>query len=163
MAIDPGTPFVTNDEIARVLFHVASILEMTQDNVYRVRAYRRAALGVVMLPRPLAEYVVRGEDMPLPGVGTRIRGRLQELVNTGHMGVYASLLDELGEPMVSLLALEGVGPKRAKWLVEGLHIQTLQDLADAAETGKIRQLKGFGPKLEEMLGHQAEDMLDRAA
>src|SRR5579875_1891936 len=162
MAIDPGTPFVTNDEIARVLFHIASILEMTEDNVYRVRAYRRAALGVVMLPRPLAEYVVRGEDMPLPGVGTRIRGRLQELVNTGRMGVYAALLDELGEPMVSLLALEGVGPKRAQRLVEGLHIHSLQELADAAHEGKIQRLYRFGPKIEEQLGQQADEMLEAA-
>jgi len=162
MELNNDTPFVTNDEIARVLFHVASILEMTQDNVYRVRAYRRAALGVVMLPRPLAEYVVRGEDMPLPGVGTRIRGRLQEMVNTGRMGVYAALLDELGEPMVSLLALHGVGPKRARRLVEELEIHSLQELADAAHEGKIQRLYRFGPKIEEQLGQQADEMLEAA-
>src|SRR5437588_10114221 len=145
-------PFVTNDEVSRVLFHVASILEMTQDNVYRVRAYRRAALGVLMLPRPLADYVSRDETPNLPGVGARIRARLQELVNTGHMGVYETLLEEIGEPFASLLSLHGVGPKTAMRLVNELHISSLPDLAQAAQEGRIRRLRGFGLKREANLG-----------
>jgi DNA polymerase (family 10) len=156
-------PTVTNEEVARVLFQVASILEMTQDNPYRVRAYRRAALGVTLLPRQLVDYVAAGSDLPLPGVGKRIKGRLHELVNTGKMGVYATLLDELGEPFVSLLALHGVGPKTATRLVNELSIESLSDLAEAAREGKIRKLRGFGPKRETSLGNQAEALLEEAA
>ncbi|MGH2448920.1 MAG: helix-hairpin-helix domain-containing protein [Chloroflexota bacterium] len=164
MSFDPSTPFVTNDEIARILFHIASILEMTQDNMFRVTAYRRAALAVMLLSRQLSEYVVQDEDLPLPGVGKSIRGRLKELVNTGRMGVYASLLDELGEPLVSLLALHGIGPKTAMRLVNELHVRSLHDLADAAAQGRIRRLRGFGRRKEELFGRQAEHLLaDQAA
>lgn len=159
---EDSTPYVTNAEIARILFHVASILETTQDNIYRVRAYRRAALGILMLQRPLAEYVLDGEEAPLPGVGDRIRGRLKELVNTGQMGVYAALLEDVGEPVVSLLALYGVGPKTAMRLVSELKLNSLQDLVDAAHAGKIRELRGFGKKREAQLAQRAEALLHAA-
>ena len=158
-SISIDTPYATNDEVARILFHVASILEMVDDNVYRVFAYRRAAFRVLMLPRQLAEYYLHGEEPPLHGVGDRIRGRLRELINTGRMGAYESLKDELGEPVVSLLALNGVGPKTALRLVKELQVESLEDLADAARHGRIRQLRGFGEKREARLGEQAEAFL----
>ncbi|HZU11645.1 MAG TPA: helix-hairpin-helix domain-containing protein [Chloroflexota bacterium] len=160
---DHDIPYPTNDEIARILFRIASLLEMTQDNIYRVRAYRRAALGVVLLKRPVADFVLDGERPPLPGVGDRIHNRIRELVNTGHMGVYEALLDELGEPLASLLALHGVGPRTAVRLVEELQIASLEDLAQAARAHRVQRLRGFGPKREASLGEQAESLLDGAA
>ncbi len=164
-SLNPDTPFVTNDEISRILFHIASIIELIEKdpNPYRVRAYRRAAFGMLGLPRPLVDYVVAGVEPPLPGVGQRIRGRLRELVNTGHMGVYGALIEELGEPLGSLLALRGVGPKTAIRLVEELHIASLEDLAAAAKSGRIRALHDFGPKREASLGMQAEEILEAVA
>jgi DNA polymerase (family 10) len=161
--MDSTTPFITNQEIARVLFQIASMLEMMEANPFRVRAYRRAALSVLFLPKALVEYFGRHEEPPLSGVGERIRGRLAELVNTGHLGTYEALLEEVGEPMMSLLSVQGVGPKTALRLVSELGINSLQDLADAAGAGKIRALHGFGPKKEEALRTRAEAILDAAA
>jgi DNA polymerase (family 10) len=158
-----GIEFVSNSEVARILFQIASILEMTQDNIYRGRAYRRAALGVLLLQKSLADYVIAGEEPPLPGVGERIRRRLCELVNTGRMGVYDGLLAELGEPLSSFLALHGVGPKTATRLVAELHVASLPDLLQAARGGRIRTLRGFGPKREANIGDQAELALQAAA
>ena len=163
MTTEQDISYPSNQEIARVLFQVASLLEMTQDNFYRVRAYRRAALGVLMLRKPVAEYVAADEKPPLPGVGDRIHGRLRDLVNTGHMGVYETLRAEIGEPLASLLAIHGIGPKTAIRLVQELHIGSLADLAEAARAGKIQNLRGFGPKRESSLGRQAEMILDGAA
>lgn len=155
----PELLFVTNEEVARILFQIASLLDMMQENTYRVRAYRRAALGILLLPKPLAEYVSENEDPPLPGVGERIRARLHELVNTGHMGLYEGLLEDVGEPVMSLLALRGVGPKTAIRLARELNIRSYADLAEAARAGRIQALRGFGPKREAQLGSQAEARL----
>lgn len=162
-SINPDTPAATNEEVARILFQIASILEMTQDNIYRVRAYRRAALATLLLPRPLVDYVAADVEPPLPGVGERIRNRLRELVNTGRMGVYAALLEDLGEPLASLLSLQGVGPRTAVRLVDELQISSIRDLAEAARRGRISTLRGFGSKREAKLGSQAEAFLDGAA
>jgi DNA polymerase (family 10) len=156
---DPDTPFVTNAEIAHILFRIASLLDLVDDNEYRVRAYRRAAFRVLLLAEPLVDYVHRGEEPPLHGVGPRIRARLIELLNTGHMGVYEALLEDVGEPVASLLHLHGVGPKTAIRLVRDLHIGSLTELADAAREGRIRMLRGFGAKREAQLGRLAEEAL----
>jgi DNA polymerase/3'-5' exonuclease PolX len=38
-------------------------------------------------------------------------------------------------------------------------VQSLEDLAEAARAGKIRELRGFGSKREARLGEQAEAVL----
>lgn len=161
--IDSSAAYATNEEVARVLFQLASLLDMLQDNPHRVRAYRRAALGVLFLPKPLGHYIAENEDLPLPGVGEHLRGRLRDLINTGHMGVYEALLEDLGEPVVSLLSIRGIGPKTALRLVRELQIGSLRDLAEAARSGQIRTLRGFGPKREAHFGREAEAALLRGA
>lgn len=159
-----STPVATNEEVARVLFQAASLLDVIGENPYRVRAYRRAALGVLLLPRQLADYVVEDEELPLPGVGERMRRHLTDVVNTGHMGIYETLLEDLGEPLISLLAVRGIGPKTAIRLIRELQIGSLEDLVRAAQDGKIQALHGFGPKREAELGrHAAALLLDGAA
>lgn len=161
--MESDTLLLTNDEIAHVLFRIASLLEMMDDNEYRVRAYRRAAIGVLLLRRQVAEYVMEHRDPPLPGVGERIMVRIHELVNTGHMGVYETFLDELGEPLASLLALRGVGPKTAIRLVRELGVNSLAELGEAARTGRIQTLRGFGPRKEAQIAEQVETLLGGAA
>lgn len=156
-------PFITNQEVARILFQVGSLLETLEGNPYRVRAYRRAALAVLYLPRPLADYFSRDEEAPLPGVGERMRRRLGELVNSGHLGAHDALLEELGEPLVSLLAVNGVGPKTAVRLISELQIASLEDLAAAAQSGRIASLRGFGPKREARIASAVEAHLQSAA
>ncbi len=155
--------FPTNQEIARILFQIASILDLIEGNEYRVRVYRRAALGVLLMRRSLAECIADGDELPLPGVGERIRKRLYDLINTGHMGVHEALLDELGAPLTVLLSVEGIGPKTAVTLIRELQIESLAELVAAARSGRIRELRGFGPKREENIARHAEELLASAA
>ena len=157
------TPFITNQEIARVLFQIGALLETMEGNPFRVRAYRRAALGVLFLPRPLVDYVASHQDVPVSGLGDRLRQRLYDLVNTGHIDTHTALLDEIGEPMATLLGIEGVGPKTAIRLISELGVGSLEDLRDAAYTGRIQELRGFGAKRQEELGRRAAERLAVAA
>jgi DNA polymerase (family 10) len=79
------------------------------------------------------------------------------------MGLYETLLDELGEPLASLMNMRGVGPKTALRLVRELGVGSIGDLARAAREGRIQTLRGFGPKREAQIGHQAEELLEGAA
>ena len=87
----------------------ATLLDMAQDNVYRVRAYRRAARRILALPEESTAIVARGEDLPLPGVGARIRRKLAELISTGSLNFYDELLEDLPLPIRALMALDGIG------------------------------------------------------
>jgi DNA polymerase (family 10) len=146
------TPFITNQEIARVLFQTGALLELLECNPFRVRAYRRAALNILYLGKPFAEYVTTESAPELPGIGEGMRRKLLDLVNTGHMETHDVLVEEIGEPLASLLHVEGVGPRTALRLVSELQISNLQELDEAAAAGRIQTLRGFGPKREARIG-----------
>ena len=146
---------MTNRHIAALLFNIATLLDMAQDNVYRVRAYRRAARRILALPEEATAIVARGEELPLPGVGERLRCKLAELLATGSLTFYDELLEDLPLPVRALMALDGIGPKTAQRLHEELGIATVQDLIAAAERGKIRALYGFGACREANLARAA--------
>lgn len=63
---------MTNAEIARELRTRATDLARAGDNLYRVRAFRQAAMAVLALPDPISELVaVAGPKAlaNLPGIG----------------------------------------------------------------------------------------------
>jgi DNA polymerase (family 10) len=146
---------MTNRHIAAILFNIATLLDMAHDNVYRVRAYRRAARRILALPEDATVIVARGEELPLPGVGERLRRKLAELISTGALTFYDELLEDLPLPVRTLMALDGIGPKIAQRLHAELGISTAQDLIAAAERGKIRELYGFGARSEVNLARAA--------
>ena len=148
-------PTITNRRIAAMLFDIATILDDAQDSIYRVRAYRRAARRILALREEAAALVARGETLPLPGVGERIRAKLAELIAAGSMTFYQELLEDLPEPIRALMAVEGVGPKTAARLHRDLGLDGPEALLDAASRGAIRELWGFGPRREELLARAA--------
>ena len=148
---------MTNHHIAAMLFNIATLLDETQDNLYRVRAYRRAARRILALTEEATAIVARGEELPLPGVGVRIRHKLAELLATGSLTFYDDLLEELPLPVRSLMALDGIGPKTAQRLHDELGLCSAHDLIAAAEQGKIHELYGFGVRRESNLARAARN------
>jgi DNA polymerase (family 10) len=146
---------MTNRHIAAMLFNIATLLEGAQDNIYRVRAYQRAARRILALPEEATAIVARGEELPLPGVGQRMRRKLAELLATGSLTFYDELLEDLPLPVRSLMALDGIGPKLAQRLHDELGLCTAHDLIAAAEQGKIHELYGFGVRRELNLARAA--------
>jgi len=72
---------LTNDDIARRLRAHARALADRGDNLYRIRAFRQAAMAVLELREPLAEVVARGGAVP--GVGASVAETLTVFARTG--------------------------------------------------------------------------------
>lgn len=154
---------VANPKVAEVLFNIATLLEMQQANPYRVEAYRNAARGVLSVREPIAEMVARGEPVQVPGVGTRLRKKITELVMTGRMTFYDDLCEEsLPEDVRDLMRVSHIGPRTAMRLVGQLNIHTVVDLARAAEGHRLRDHYGFGPLSEARLAVSAREVLASA-
>ena len=153
---------VTNKDAADILFNVATILELAEDNPYRVRAYRRAArllLGSRADARVKLVDGKQGKELDLPGLGTRLRRKLGELLATGRMRFYVELCAELPDDVSRLMQIPNVGPKTALRLHEELGLSTPAEVYAAAQAGKIRALYGFGDKRERQLRARAEAVL----
>jgi DNA polymerase (family 10) len=152
-------PALSNRRIANLLFNIATLLDLAQDNIYRVRAYRRAARRILALREEAAAIVARGEELPLPGVGVRIRRKLAELIGSGALAFYDELLEDQPAHLRALLRLDGLGPKLAQRLYEGLGIASPEQLLAAAERGEVRTLFGFGVQREMALAMVARAQL----
>ena len=150
---------VTNRDAAEVLFNVATILELAEDNPYRVRAYRRAARLLLRNPDNPKVHLNEKRELDLPGLGPRLRRKLGELVSTGHMQFYVDLCADLPKEAATLMEIPNIGPKTARRLNEELGLSTVYDVYAAAQQGKIRQLYGFGEKRERQLLEGAEMVL----
>ncbi|HET8524069.1 MAG TPA: helix-hairpin-helix domain-containing protein [Thermomicrobiales bacterium] len=150
---------VTNKDAAEVLFNVATILELAEDNPYRVRAYRRAAQLLLRTPDQAKLHLTAGKELDLPGLGPRLRRKLGELLSTGQMRFYVELCADLPEEVSQLMEIPSIGPKTARRLHEELGLTTAAEVVDAARKGKIRKLYGFGEKREQQLLEGAERVL----
>jgi hypothetical protein len=136
-----------NHTIAQRLREYANYLESQEMNVYRVRAYRRAAETVVALDRPLAEVLAkegRAGLEALPGIGPHLSFTLEGLVLTGE---FRTLGPDGGriDPERLLLSIPGVGPHLAREVHDQLGVSTLEGLEMAAHDGRLARL-GVGPK-----------------
>jgi DNA polymerase (family 10) len=142
-----------NADIARQLEEVANLLEISEANPFKVRAYRNAARTVRDHPEPLAELVRAGgfDLTDLPSVGEGIASEIEALVATGDMPQRQELIKKLPAGLLDLLRISGLGPKRVKLLHQKLKVKTAADLAKAIEAGKVAKLAGFGPKMVEKI------------
>jgi DNA polymerase (family 10) len=143
---------VQNAEIAAMFDQAAELLEIKGDNPFRSRAYRRAARLIEGLPKSVASLLKAGEDLSeLPGIGKDLAGKIVAIVTTGKFDLLESLKHELPGDLGEIAALPGLGPKRVKLLYDKLGVRSIEDLHRAAKAGRLRELRGFGPKSEAKL------------
>lgn len=143
-------PLLDNVAIARILGEVADLLELKNENVFKIRAYRSAA----DLVRQAAESVAELEEAALrqwPGIGKDLAGRIREIATTATCSVHQDLLREFPPTLLDLLRLQGIGPKTVALLYRELHIASLDDLEGAIKAGRLRGLKGMGAKKEQLM------------
>ena len=141
----------TNSDLATALDELGDLYELDGAIVHRVVAYRNAAKAIREAPEPVARMVREGRVMELPGVGKTLEEKLTALLDTGSIPAAEKLRAKFPAGVVEMTRLEGLGPKRARRLYEELGIDSPGALRAAATEGRIRELKGFGPKAEEAL------------
>jgi DNA polymerase (family 10) len=138
---------VDNLAIARVLGEIGDLLEIKNENPFKIRAYRNAADTILHLANQVAA-LTSADRMNLPGIGKDLAGKIAELVDTGACAYHRDLLQEFPPTILDLLRLQGVGPKTVALLYRQLEIRSLDDLERAGREGRIRELKGMGAKKE---------------
>jgi len=140
---------VTNAEIARVFDEVADLLEINGEGFFRVRAYRNASRVIRDLSTPLSVTAKEpGALEKLPGIGKDLAGRIRELLETGELGLRDDLEAKLPVGVLELMKVPGLGPRKAHTLYLELGVCDMESLEKAAREGRVKEVKGFGPRSE---------------
>lgn len=133
-----------------MFYEIADLLEMSDPgDRFRPIAYRRAARAIESLAEDVEALAKRGGLESIPGVGRAIASKIKEYMTTGKVDVLEKLRSEFPPGMIDIMRIRDVGPKTARRLYSELNITSLDELRNAAESGKLRKLKGFGEKTEQ--------------
>ena len=139
-----------NSAIARILREIADLLEIKNDNAFKIRAYRNGADIAANHPHRLASLDEKGLR-EIPGIGKDLAAKIREIAETGDAEFHRELLAEFPPTVLDLLHLQGVGPKTVAMLYRELAIRTVDDLERAALDGRVRAIHGMGAKKEALI------------
>jgi DNA polymerase (family X) len=137
-----------NREIARIFSDIADILEIKEDNPFKIRAYRKAALNLEGITQDLAE-LTHKDLLQIPGVGADLAAKIEEYLATGTIAMHDKLKEEVPAGVFALLAVPDLGPKTAKNIYDALQVTSLDELEVAATEHRLAGIRGIGPKTEE--------------
>ncbi len=142
---------MTNAEIAAVFREIAALLEIDGADTFRVRSYQRVADSLESLGENVADIYARGELQKIPGVGKSTAKKISELLDTGVVAAHQELRAKFPETLLEMLSISGFGPRKVALVYNELGIKSVEELEEAAEEGRLRELQGFGAKSEENL------------
>jgi DNA polymerase (family X) len=142
---------VTNAQIAAAFEELADLYELDGAVQYRVLAYRTAAKTVREASVSVMQLVRDGKVTELPGIGKTLETKLVALGETGQIPQAVKLREKFPPGLIAITKLPGFGPKRARRLYDELGIDSLEALRGAVERHELRELRGFGAKVEEKL------------
>ena len=139
-----------NQEIAKIFYEIADYFKM-EGVTFKPYAYQKAAFALEGMEEDVSEIYKKGGKKALekiPGVGKNIAERIEEYLKTGRIKYYQDLKKKIPVNAEALFRVEGIGPKKVKFLYQKLKIRNLNDLEKAAKNHKIASLFGFGEKSE---------------
>jgi DNA polymerase (family 10) len=144
-------PLLTNGQLAQVFHDIGDLLEVKGELVFKTVAYHRAADAIGRAPVEVARAYREGHPPEIPGVGKAIADKLAELATTGRSEYREKLLAEFPTSLLEMLRIPGLGPKTVRLIYTELGVKTLDELRDAAETKRIRTLRGLSERTEQMI------------
>lgn len=146
-----------NSQVAKVFQDIADLLELKGENVFKTRAYQKAARAIEHYPRELEAMIEEGEDLEsIPGVGEAIAKKTAEMVTTGKLAYYENLKAEFPQGITNLLDIPGIGPKTANKLSNELGVSSVDELERALNDGRVANLFRLGEKTAENILHQIQ-------
>src|SRR5512143_2950442 len=97
-----------NLDISNIFNKMADLLEIKGENVFRIRAYRKAAFNIESLGKDIS-LLTQAELKDIPGIGGDLAGKIEEYLATGRLQAYEELIKDVPESLVTLLKVPGLG------------------------------------------------------
>jgi DNA polymerase (family 10) len=138
-----------NAEIAAALRELGILYELDGADRFRVLAYREAARTVAQSPVSIEQLAEQDRLTELPNVGKTLAQKIETLIETGSIPSADKLKAKFPATLVEVTRVPGLGAKTARRIYDEIGVESLTQLKEAAEQGRISEIRGLGPKTEE--------------
>ncbi len=138
-----------NFEIAKLFYEMADFLEIKGENVFRVRAYQRAAENLESLTEEIEAVAQRGELLKIAGIGKDLAAKIEEYLASGNIADLEAMRKEVPRGLLSIMEVQGLGPKTAKLLYGRLGVDSVEKLEAVTRSGEILKVPGIREKTRE--------------
>ncbi len=135
-----------NAQASEKLLLFGDLLELSEDNPFRARAYHNAARSVSGLPQPFGKLLASGEITGVPGIGKGVAATLKELHDTGSFAELNTLLERIPAGVLEMRRVPGLGAKKLRALYRESGIRSLEELEKVCQDGTLEAMPGYGAK-----------------
>ncbi len=139
---------MTNREIAKYFDLLAKLMELYDDNPFKIRSYRNAYNSIRQISIPLIKLDEK-QLLEIHGIGKAIAKKIIELKEKGTFDALDRILEKTPPGILDLLKIKGLGPKKVKMIWKELGVESLGELEYAIKENRLSLLKGFGKKTQE--------------
>lgn len=137
-----------NKAIARTLRLLSQLMELHNENPFKIKSVANAAFKVDKLPFAIKEKSLE-EIGQIDGLGKSISGKVWELLQTGTMNDLQAILSNTPDGIVEMLGIKGIGPKKIGVIWKDLQIENIGELYYACNENRLIEAKGFGLKTQD--------------
>ncbi len=129
---------MTKEEIAGVLEKIATLLELKNENPFKIRAYANAARAIETFGGNIANFQDEEALAKIPGIGKSIAEKIKELAATGSLKYFEELSAEFPPGIMELFSLSGLGAKKIKSPYDQLRISSIEQSLNYLALGRPR-------------------------
>ena len=145
-------PALDNKSIAGILYETADLMEVRNDDPFRIRSYRRAAEAIEGLEVQLSEISQNEKSLlEIPGIGKGMAANIREIFTKGKLSAHEELLQKYRPSMLELLKIQGLGPKTIALIWDAFQVCDVDGVAKLAQEGKLRALPRLSEKTEQKI------------
>ncbi len=137
--------------VARMLDEISRYIELSDPNPFKARAFEKAARAVENLEEDIVAVVESGGLKDVSGVGKATGQVIEEIVRTGTSPYLEELRAQYPPGIFELLRVPHLGLKKIGVVYSELGVASIDQLEEAARSGALNKLKGFGAKTTEQI------------
>jgi DNA polymerase (family 10) len=139
------------NDIAAVLDEIATFMELTGENPFKIRAYSAGARILENLTEDLGELIDGGKLADIPGLGEALVDKITTLRRDGVLPFHQKLKASIPAGLLEVMQIPGLGPKKVRALWTQLAVEDLAKLKEVCDAGAVAELKGFGAKTQDKI------------
>lgn len=146
---------MTTEEIAHALKLTAQLMELHEENPFKIKSIANAAYKL-----DKTDIDLQGKSLEelekIEGIGKGIAAKINELLQTGNLKELTEMVAKTPVGVIEMLRIKGIGPKKVGQLWRELEIESIGELLYACNENRLVTLKGFGAKTQTAVKTQIE-------